>query len=122
MVLFPGARELVDWLCPRDYLLALATGKSRRGLDRALGDTGLADRFHATRCADETCSEPHPEMLLQIMDELGVTGAETLMVGDTESICRWRAMPVAALWRFVMGSTNGAISCARALGLSGDAP
>ncbi|WP_089725823.1 HAD-IA family hydrolase [Candidatus Thiosymbion oneisti] len=82
--LFPGAQELVDWLLQRDYLLAVATGKSRWGFDPILGDTGLADRFHATRCADEACSKPHPEMLLQIMDELGVTGAETLMVGDTE--------------------------------------
>ncbi len=82
--LFPGARELVDWLLQRDYLLAVATGKSRRGFESVLGDTGLADRFHTTRCADETCSKPHPEMLLQIMDELGVAGTETLMVGDTE--------------------------------------
>jgi len=82
--LFPGARELVDRLLQRDYLLAVATSKSRRGFDSVLGDTGLADRFYTTQCADETCSKPHPEMLLQIMDELGVTGAETLMVGDTE--------------------------------------
>jgi phosphoglycolate phosphatase len=83
-VLFPGARELMDWLLDRKYLLAVATGKSRRGLDVALEGTGLANRFHATRCADETFSKPHPEMLLQIMDELGVSGSETLMVGDTE--------------------------------------
>jgi len=84
LTLFPGARELLDWLSQRDCLLAVATGKSRRGLDSALGSIDLADRFHATRCADETCSKPHPEMLLQLMDELAVTGAETLMVGDTE--------------------------------------
>lgn len=84
LALFSGARELVDWLLQRDYLLAVATGKSRRGFDLTLDDTGLADRFHATRCADETYSKPHPKMLLQLMDELGVTGAETLMVGDTE--------------------------------------
>jgi len=83
-VLFPGARELVDWLLEQDYLLAVATGKSRHGLDVALDGAGLADRFHTTRCADETFSKPHPEMLLQIMDELGVGGADTLMVGDTE--------------------------------------
>lgn len=82
--LFPGARELVDWLLAEDYLLAVATGKSRRGLRLSLEDTGLGDRFHATRCADETFSKPHPEMLLQIMDELGVDGTDTLMVGDTE--------------------------------------
>jgi len=84
LTLFPGARELLDWLLQRDYLLAVATSKSRWGFDFALGNIDLADRFHATRCADETCSKPHPEMLLQLMDELGVTGAETLMVGDTE--------------------------------------
>jgi phosphoglycolate phosphatase len=82
--LFSGARELVDWLLDRDYLVAVATGKSRRGLDIALEGTGLAGRFHASRCADETFSKPHPEMLLQIMDELGVGGVDTLMVGDTE--------------------------------------
>lgn len=82
--LFPGARELVDWLLEQDYLLAVASGKSRRGLDSVLDATGIADRFHTIRGADETRSKPHPEMLLQIMDELGVTAAETLMVGDTE--------------------------------------
>lgn len=82
--LFPGARELLDRLLEQDYLLAVATGKSRRGLDAALEQTGLGDRFHATRCADETFSKPHPAMLLQIMAELGVDGAATLMVGDTE--------------------------------------
>jgi phosphoglycolate phosphatase len=82
--LFPGARELLDWLWDRDYMLAVATGKSRRGLNAALQDTGLADRFHATRCADETSSKPHPQMLLEIMDELGMRGSDTLMVGDTE--------------------------------------
>jgi phosphoglycolate phosphatase len=82
--LFPGARALVEWLSANDYLLAVATGKSRRGLNSALDGTGLGDRFHATRCADETFSKPNPEMLLQIMEELGVNASETLMVGDTE--------------------------------------
>jgi phosphoglycolate phosphatase len=82
--LFPGARELVGWLYDCGYLLAVATGKSRPGLDLALEGAGIGDRFHTTRCADETFSKPHPEMLLQIMDELGVPGSDTLMVGDTE--------------------------------------
>lgn len=82
--LFPGAVELLDWLAGRGYLLAVATGKSRRGLDHALESTGLASRFQATRCADETRSKPHPQMLLEVMDELGVPPADTLMVGDTE--------------------------------------
>jgi phosphoglycolate phosphatase len=82
--LFPGAHEALEWLSEQGYLLAVATGKSRRGLDSAMASTGLEGRFDATRCADETFSKPHPEMLLQIMDELGVTAADTLMVGDTE--------------------------------------
>jgi phosphoglycolate phosphatase len=82
--LFPGACEALEWLSERRYLLAVATGKSRRGLDAALATTGLSSRFHASRCADETFSKPHPEMLLQIMDELGMKAADTLMVGDTE--------------------------------------
>jgi phosphoglycolate phosphatase len=82
--LFPGVAETLDWLRGQGYLLGVATGKSRQGLDQSLDSTGLAGFFDATRCADETVSKPHPEMLLQIMAELGVTGPETLMVGDTE--------------------------------------
>jgi phosphoglycolate phosphatase len=82
--LFPGVVETLNWLRGRDYLLAVATGKSRRGLDLVLGTTGLGGYFQATRCADETFSKPHPQMLLEIMDELGARGDETLMVGDTE--------------------------------------
>ena len=62
----------------------MATGKSRRGLESALTSTGLRSHFHATRCADETFSKPHPEMLLQVMAELGADRSETLMIGDTE--------------------------------------
>ncbi len=82
--LFPGARELIEDLKQRGLLLAVATGKSRRGLESALASTGLRGHFHATRCADETFSKPHPEMLLQVMDELGAHRSETLMIGDTE--------------------------------------
>jgi phosphoglycolate phosphatase len=81
--LFEGVREMVDELAATGVLLAVATGKGRRGLDRALAATGLATAFHATRCADETFSKPHPAMLLELMDELGVDAARTLMVGDT---------------------------------------
>ena len=82
--LFRGVPETLDWLRSQGYLLGVATGKSRQGLDQVLMSTGLAGYFDATRCADETFSKPHPEMLLQIMSELGVRGPETLMVGDTE--------------------------------------
>lgn len=83
-VLFSGARELLDWLAGQGRLLAVATGKSRVGLDKSLAETGLGDLFHATRCADETFSKPHPQMLLELMDTLGASPTETLMVGDTE--------------------------------------
>jgi phosphoglycolate phosphatase len=82
--LFPGAHETLLELERRGYMLAVATGKGRRGLDQALKATGLEGVFHATRCADETRSKPHPEMLLQLMSELGADPRETLMIGDTE--------------------------------------
>jgi phosphoglycolate phosphatase len=81
--LFPGAAETVTGLHESGFLLAVATGKSRRGLDRALGATGLRPYFHATRCADEATSKPHPAMLLELMGELGVASDRTLMIGDT---------------------------------------
>ncbi len=82
--LFEGAREMLDTLRARDFLLGIATGKARRGLIRVLEQTGLTDYFDATRCADETVSKPHPQMLLELMDELGMSARQTLMVGDTE--------------------------------------
>lgn len=81
--LFEGAHEALRALYERGFLLAVATGKSRRGLDRALEATGLNEIFHATRCADEGFSKPHPGMLLWLLDELSVTRERTLMIGDT---------------------------------------
>ncbi len=82
--LFAGAEEVLRELERRGYLLAVATGKGRVGLDKVLKQTSLDSLFHATRCADETLSKPHPEMLLQLMDELGAAADETVMIGDTE--------------------------------------
>jgi len=82
MVLFGGMRELIESLS-RDRRLAIATGKSRRGLDRALHATGLKQYFRASRCADETHPKPHPAMLLELMGELGFSKDQTLMIGDT---------------------------------------
>ena len=82
--LFPGARETLDWMTGQGYRLAVATGKSRAGLNKSLVETGLSHVFHATRTADETFSKPHPQMLLELMDELGARPDETLMIGDTE--------------------------------------
>ncbi|MBL8540437.1 MAG: HAD-IA family hydrolase [Betaproteobacteria bacterium] len=81
--LFDGITEMMDELAAAGFLLAVATGKGRRGLDRALAVSRLASSFHATRCADEAFSKPHPAMLLEIMSDLGVEPAHTLMVGDT---------------------------------------
>jgi phosphoglycolate phosphatase len=82
--LFEGAQALIETLHARGRLLAVATGKSRRGLDQALDQTGLRAYFHATRCAEETASKPHPGMLHELMDELGMRPSETLMIGDTD--------------------------------------
>jgi len=81
--LFTGAREMLDELDARGFLLAIATGKSRVGLTRALAQQGLAHRFCASRCADEGFSKPHPDMLLNLMDCCGVQARQTLMIGDT---------------------------------------
>jgi phosphoglycolate phosphatase len=83
-VLFPGVREMLAALAEQGYLLAVATGKSRRGLDHVLAQTGLdAGTFHATRTVDEAFSKPHPQMLLDILDELGVQPGAAVMIGDT---------------------------------------
>jgi phosphoglycolate phosphatase len=81
--LFRGAREMLDELDERGFLLAIATGKTRVGLARALAQHKLAHRFVASRCADEGFPKPHPDMLLNLMDRCGVAPAETLMIGDT---------------------------------------
>jgi len=82
--LFPGAEETLRQMVDMGYLMAVATGKGRAGLDKVFAYTGLGELFHTSRCADEGFSKPSPDMLLQIMDELGMQGHETLMIGDTE--------------------------------------
>lgn len=82
--LFEGTRKVISELSHQGYLLAVATGKGRKGLDYALETTGLGGYFHLTRCADETFSKPHPEMLHQILEETGVEPRHALMIGDTE--------------------------------------
>jgi phosphoglycolate phosphatase len=82
MLLFPGILDLLEQLS-RERLLAIATGKSRKGLDRALEFGNLKRFFSASRCADETHPKPHPAMLLELMEELGVEAAKALMIGDT---------------------------------------
>lgn len=81
--LFDGVRAMLDDLLSQGYFLAVATGKSRVGLNRALAQSGLTSLFHATRCADETFSKPHPAMLLELCRELGRDKLRTVMIGDT---------------------------------------
>lgn len=81
--LFDGARALVEELNGRGHLLAVATGKARRGLDRAFQHSGIGHYFHASRTADETFSKPHPAMVEQLLDELDIPAARALMIGDT---------------------------------------
>ena len=81
--LFDGAGELLASLAGMGVMIAVATGKSRVGLDRALKTTGLVNVFDGTRCADETFSKPHPAMLLELMQALSVEPAKVVMIGDT---------------------------------------
>jgi phosphoglycolate phosphatase len=83
MELFAGARQMLEELRDAGYLLAVATGKSRVGLNRALDSTQLTSLFDATRCADETFSKPHPAMLHELTRELGQDLSRTVMIGDT---------------------------------------
>jgi len=83
LTLFDGVREMLADLSQQKYFLAVATGKSRVGLNRALNATSLLSVFDATRCADETFSKPHPAMLQELTRELGQDMARTLMIGDT---------------------------------------
>lgn len=83
LVLFPGTLAMLQALKERNHLLAVATGKNRRGLDDALQHSKLHRLFDATRTADETAGKPHPLMLQQLMAQLGVAPERTLMIGDT---------------------------------------
>lgn len=81
--LFAGASDLLHNWHEQGIALAVATGKSRRGLDRVLDETGLRPLFAATRGADEANSKPDPLMLVQILDELGLAPHQALMIGDS---------------------------------------
>lgn len=82
--LFEGVEAMLDALESQGYLLAVATGKTRCGLDSALRELGMEGRFHASRCADETTSKPDPHMLREILGDLDVMPERALMIGDTQ--------------------------------------
>lgn len=81
--LFDGVLALLDALKARGHLLAVATGKSRRGLDEALHSVELKGVFDASRTADETAGKPHPLMLHELMAEFDLPPERVLMIGDT---------------------------------------
>lgn len=81
--LFSGVEDMLVELRQAGYQLAVATGKTRSGLDKVLQSTGMNDFFEITRCADETASKPHPLMLEQIMAYFGISPERTLMIGDS---------------------------------------
>ncbi len=81
---FPGSLELLAELRERGHTLAVATGKSRRGLNRVFEQSGVGRYFDSSRCADETASKPHPKMLLELMAEFAVSSDQACMIGDTE--------------------------------------
>jgi len=83
IALFPGAAAMLAGLRTRGHVLTIATGKSRAGLARALDNTGLKPLFVASRCADQCSPKPAPDMLLELMAEVGTSEANTLMIGDT---------------------------------------
>lgn len=80
---FTGVAGVLDELAAADYLLSVATAKSRRGLEADLNRTGLAGYFQASRTVDEAPGKPNPGMLEGLMDELGARPSRTLMIGDT---------------------------------------
>ena len=82
--LYEGALEFMEALRSRGVQMAIATGKSRRGLNRILDETALAHWFDFTRCADETVSKPNPLMLNEILAEAQCHHNQAVMIGDTE--------------------------------------
>lgn len=82
--LFEGVEAMLDALEKQGYLLAVATGKTRHGLNSVLQELGMESRFHSSRCADETKSKPDPCMLLEILGDLDVEQGRALMIGDTQ--------------------------------------
>ena len=83
IVLFDGVEAALEEYAAAGFMLAVATGKGREGLNRAFRQTGLSRFFHASRCAGECISKPHPQMLEEILDELGVMPEKAVMIGDT---------------------------------------
>ncbi|MBW8734517.1 MAG: HAD-IA family hydrolase [Asticcacaulis sp.] len=81
--LYPGAEETLRRLKAEGWLIGMATGKSRRGIERNTVVYGWGDVFDTSFCADDGPSKPHPHMLECNMTALGVAKNQTIMIGDT---------------------------------------
>ena len=81
---FPGVMETLSKLKQKGFHLAIATGKSRRGLNRVLDTLNMLDFFHGSRCADETASKPDPLMLKELLHEFERPAEQAVFIGDTE--------------------------------------
>lgn len=81
---YDGVTQMLTQLHGHGALLSVATGKSRKGLDRVFASHNVGGLFHSSRCADETRSKPEPDMLLEIIDYHGVKPEQAVMIGDTE--------------------------------------
>ncbi|MGX5201943.1 HAD family hydrolase [Aliikangiella sp. IMCC44632] len=81
--LFDGVLENLNWLKQQSISIAVATGKARAGLNRVLAEVDLLDFFDITICADEAQSKPHPEMVEHLMQRMGKSKPETLVIGDS---------------------------------------
>jgi len=106
-LLFEGVPDVLEGLRSSGYLLAIATGKSRRGLERDMDRVGQREHFVATRTVDEAPSKPHPGMVLDLLSELGVTAPRALMIGDTSyDLCM-----AASAGSPSLGVSSGSQSC-----------
>ncbi len=81
--MFKGSLPLLNWLKEKDVLIAVATGKTRVGLNRALAMVDMQDFFEYSICADEARSKPHPEMVIQLLTMTGKSVLQTLVIGDS---------------------------------------
>ncbi|WKL57306.1 HAD-IA family hydrolase [Asticcacaulis sp. ZE23SCel15] len=103
-ILYPGAEATLLRLKAEGWLIGMATGKSRRGVNRVLDVFGWRDLFDATYCGDDGPSKPHPFMVTENMRVLGVDASQTLMIGDASFDMRMaidaRAYAIGVSWGF----------------------
>lgn len=106
-LLFEGAEETLIELREAGFFLAIATGKSRRGLERDMNRVGTREHFAGTRTVDEAPSKPHPGMVLDLLDELGVEARDALVIGDTS----YDLLMASAAGTRALGVSTGSHSC-----------